>query len=88
MTCGNSGSYLVQLFCRVRENARRADIVPHALGHKWPRHGSAFDYFRNEVLDANNWFNDNTGLAQRRLNGRTTRRNASGGRSNSRTLQR
>ena len=25
-------------------------------------HGSAFDYFRNEVLDANNWFNDHAGL--------------------------
>jgi hypothetical protein len=23
-------------------------------------HGSAFDYFRNDVLDANNWFNDDT----------------------------
>jgi hypothetical protein len=23
-------------------------------------HGSAFDYFRNDVLDANNWFNDHT----------------------------
>ena len=25
-------------------------------------HGSAFDYFRNGVMDANNWFNDNAGL--------------------------
>ena len=25
-------------------------------------HGSAFDYFRNSVLDANNWFNNNAGL--------------------------
>jgi hypothetical protein len=25
-------------------------------------HGSAFDYFRNEALDANNWFNDAEGL--------------------------
>ena len=25
-------------------------------------HGSAFDYFRNEVLDANNWFNNAAGL--------------------------
>ncbi len=23
-------------------------------------HGTTFDYFRNEALDANNWFNDNT----------------------------
>ncbi|WP_158792088.1 TonB-dependent receptor [Granulicella sp. L60] len=23
-------------------------------------HGTAFDYFRNDVLDANSWFNDNT----------------------------
>jgi hypothetical protein len=25
-------------------------------------HGSLFDYLRNDVLDANNWFNDNAGL--------------------------
>jgi hypothetical protein len=25
-------------------------------------HGSAFDYFRNDVLDANDWFANNTGL--------------------------
>lgn len=25
-------------------------------------HGSAFDYFRNSALDANNWFNNNAGL--------------------------
>jgi hypothetical protein len=25
-------------------------------------HGTAFDYFRNTVLDANNWFNDQQGL--------------------------
>jgi len=25
-------------------------------------HGSAFDYFRNDVLDANNWFANNAGL--------------------------
>jgi hypothetical protein len=25
-------------------------------------HGSAFDYFRNEVLDANNWFNNAEGI--------------------------
>src|SRR6266566_1091145 len=25
-------------------------------------HGSAFDYFRNDALDANNWFNDQQGL--------------------------
>jgi Carboxypeptidase regulatory-like domain/TonB dependent receptor len=25
-------------------------------------HGSAFDYFRNEALDANNWFNDAEGI--------------------------
>jgi Carboxypeptidase regulatory-like domain/TonB dependent receptor len=27
-------------------------------------HGSAFDYFRNEALDANNWFNDALGYAK------------------------
>jgi hypothetical protein len=27
-------------------------------------HGSAFDYFRNEVLDANNWFSDAAGIAK------------------------
>lgn len=27
-------------------------------------HGAAFEYFRNAVLDANNWFNDNAGLAK------------------------
>jgi hypothetical protein len=27
-------------------------------------HGTAFDYFRNEVLDANEWFADNLGLAK------------------------
>jgi carboxypeptidase family protein/TonB-dependent receptor-like protein len=27
-------------------------------------HGSAFDYFRNAVLDANNWFNTQAGLAK------------------------
>jgi hypothetical protein len=25
-------------------------------------HGTGFEYFRNEVLDANNWFADNKGL--------------------------
>ncbi len=25
-------------------------------------HGTLFEYFRNDVLDANNWFNDNLGL--------------------------
>lgn len=25
-------------------------------------HGSLFDYFRNDALDANNWFNNNSGL--------------------------
>jgi hypothetical protein len=27
-------------------------------------HGTAFDYFRNGVLDANNWFADNAGLSK------------------------
>jgi hypothetical protein len=27
-------------------------------------HGSAFDYFRNEALDANNWFSDAAGIAK------------------------
>jgi hypothetical protein len=27
-------------------------------------HGSAFDYFRNDVLDANNWFSDANGAAK------------------------
>ncbi len=29
-------------------------------------HGSAFDYLRNDVLDANNWFADSVGLAKAR----------------------
>ncbi|MBT9333024.1 TonB-dependent receptor [Paracidobacterium acidisoli] len=29
-------------------------------------HGSLFDYFRNDALDANNWFNDNTDPITRR----------------------
>src|SRR5260370_28440639 len=27
-------------------------------------HGTAFDYFRNDILDANNWFADSAGLAK------------------------
>jgi hypothetical protein len=27
-------------------------------------HGTAFDYLRNDILDANNWFADNNGLAK------------------------
>jgi hypothetical protein len=27
-------------------------------------HGSAFEYFRNDAMDANNWFNDAAGLAK------------------------
>jgi carboxypeptidase family protein/TonB-dependent receptor-like protein len=27
-------------------------------------HGSAFDYFRNEALDANNWFSDHLGIGK------------------------
>jgi hypothetical protein len=27
-------------------------------------HGTGFDYFRNDVLDANDWFSDNKGLAK------------------------
>ena len=30
-------------------------------------HGTAFDYFRNDVLDANNWFANNKGLAKAAL---------------------
>jgi len=29
-------------------------------------HGTLFDYFRNDVFDANNWFNDNEGLPRAR----------------------
>jgi hypothetical protein len=29
-------------------------------------HGSGFDYFRNDILDANNWFADSVGLAKPR----------------------
>src|ERR1700684_198850 len=27
-------------------------------------HGTAFDYFRNDALDANNWFADSVGLSK------------------------
>ena len=30
-------------------------------------HGTAFEYFRNDVLDANNWFADNAGLKKSEL---------------------
>ena len=30
-------------------------------------HGTAFEYFRNDVLDANNWFADNAGLPKPEL---------------------
>ena len=30
-------------------------------------HGTAFEYFRNDVLDANNWFADNKGLPKPEL---------------------
>jgi len=33
-------------------------MVTRSGTNQW--HGSAFDYFRNDALDANNWFNDNT----------------------------
>ena len=35
-------------------------------------HGTAFEYFRNDVLDANNWFADHAGLRKPELQGRTT----------------
>jgi outer membrane receptor protein involved in Fe transport len=35
-------------------------FVSRSGANDW--HGSAFDYFRNEALDANNWFNDAAGI--------------------------
>jgi len=34
-------------------------------------HGTAFEYFRNDILDANNWFADSQGLPNLHC-GRTT----------------
>ena len=35
-------------------------LLTRSGANEW--HGSLFDYFRNDVLDANNWFNDNSNL--------------------------
>lgn len=40
----------------------QVSIVTRAGTNQW--HGSAFDYFRNDVLDANNWFADAEKLAK------------------------
>jgi Carboxypeptidase regulatory-like domain/TonB dependent receptor len=37
-------------------------IVTRSGANQW--HGSAFDYFRNDVLDANDWFANSVGLAK------------------------
>ena len=37
-------------------------IVTRSGTNQW--HGTAFDYFRNDILDANNWFADHEGLSK------------------------
>ncbi len=39
-------------------------------------HGTAFEYFRNDVLDANDWFANNAGLPQGRAAAERFRRGA------------
>ncbi|MFZ0799829.1 MAG: TonB-dependent receptor [Terriglobales bacterium] len=43
-----------------RTPGAQVGIVTRSGSNAW--HGSAFDYLRNDVFDANNWFADNTGL--------------------------
>jgi len=41
-----------------RNPGAQFSMVTRSGTNDW--HGTVFDYFRNEVLDANSWFNDNT----------------------------
>jgi hypothetical protein len=41
-----------------RNPGGQISMVTRSGTNDW--HGNVFDYFRNEALDANNWFNDNT----------------------------
>jgi TonB dependent receptor len=41
-----------------RNPGGQISMVTRSGTNDW--HGTAFDYFRNEALDANSWFNDNT----------------------------
>jgi outer membrane receptor protein involved in Fe transport len=43
-----------------RTPGAQISIVTRSGTDRW--HGSLFDYFRNEALDANDWFADNSGL--------------------------
>ena len=62
MTSRNSGLRRL-LLRRSLAATRRAGTANHALGHEcW--HGGSFDYFRNTVMDANDWFANNSGLGR------------------------
>jgi Carboxypeptidase regulatory-like domain/TonB dependent receptor-like, beta-barrel len=45
-----------------RSPGGQISLLTRSGENEW--HGSAFEYFRNAVLDANNWFNDAAGLAK------------------------
>ncbi len=46
-------------------------MVTRSGTNEW--HGTVFDYFRNEALDPNSWFNDNTvPKVKKRRSGKTT----------------
>jgi hypothetical protein len=47
-----------------RENGAQVVLVTRSGANQL--HGSAFDYLRNDVLDANDWFANSTGLAKLR----------------------
>ena len=47
------------LLCRIwRSPGGQFSMVTRSGTNDW--HGSVFNYFRNDALDANSWFNDNT----------------------------